>query len=97
MGMSALFRPPRLMPLLMLISLLISSGGFRNFGMTKTIVLAERTSIELISLVAVYCRALKNVQIPLIRTAREASSQSCEPSGRVQRICGLSISLVLGL
>src|SRR5207245_1162499 len=34
---------------------------------------------------------------PIIRSAREAQSQSCEPSGKIQRTCGLSISLVFGL
>src|SRR6266567_9053208 len=35
--------------------------------------------------------------MPLMRTARVASNQSSEPSGKVQSTCGLSISLVLGL
>src|SRR6266404_4370529 len=95
--MSALFRPRRLMPLLMLISLWISSGVSRNCGMASALVWAEGISIESVSLVAVYDRASKKVQIPLVRSAREASSQSCEPSGKVQSTFGLSISLVLGL
>src|SRR6266581_8622728 len=84
------------MPLLMSISLWISSGVSLNCGTAKTLVWSEGASIELVSLVAVYWRASKKVQTPLMRRAREAKSQNCEPSGKDHRICGLSISLVLG-
>src|SRR5215467_1415100 len=41
-----------------------------------------------------YCRALKNVQMPLRRAARAAYSQICAPFGIVQITCGLNISAV---
>src|SRR3954468_20928110 len=100
MGISGLFVPRvgnRLSIPVSLISLLISGGVSLKEGMARTFVCNSGTRRESFWGSSLNSATLWKVQISLVQTARSADSQRVEPSPKVQRTVGFSISPVSAL